>query len=115
MHRTYATAAVDVHSTLSQRRHELLDQRVDLVWNLRRRKMPGIGELYILRSGNGIVDFFFILRRIAMIQQATQEEELWFEPRYTIAHVERVDRDQVVILGDRPHLAVPLHQALAQS
>ena len=59
--------------TVLQRRHELLNQRIDFVGKLGQRKMADAGQLDVLRTRHGVMDFFFILGGIAVIVQAAQQ------------------------------------------
>ena len=53
------------------------------------------------------MDLLLVFRRIGGIVHAAQQEQLGPERRESIAYVEGIDRFQVVVLRQWPHLAVP--------
>jgi hypothetical protein len=61
------------------------------------------------------VQLLLVLRRISGIVQATQKEKLRFERRDAVAYVEGIYGLQVMVLGHRSHLTVPLYQLLSQA
>ena len=77
--------------------------------------MPDTRQLDVLRARHGFVNFFFILRRIAVIVHAAQYQQLRFERCNSIAHIKRIDGHQVMVLRHRADLPVPFHQTLAQA
>src|SRR5215510_6749007 len=97
---------------MSQRTQELVDQRVDPVWNLSGRKVSRARKLHVARAGHRVVDLLLVFRRMGGIVHAAKDEEPGLQRWEPSADVERIDRFQVVVLREWPDLTVPLQEPL---
>src|SRR4051812_20093059 len=77
--------------------------------------MSRAGERYVARAWHRVMDLFLVVRRMAGIVESAQQEQLRFQRRNAVLHVERPEHLVIGVLRERAYAALTFEQSLAQA